>query len=179
MIGTMWAQTVVTAINTDKYYTLECRSGYAHNTNRFIGDNGTVINGQAATATFLKFEAAEGGYYIYSMASERYLNSDGNTVTASADTKTVWKLNAPTHTAGVVTFEVATATDKYLNNNGTKSDGTCTALQPNSHSGGPGAGNACSLWEMCEYDEVLASYDITYNFTYEGQTYLITIHATL
>ncbi len=169
-IGAMWAQTVVTTINPDKFYTLECKSEYAHNTNRFIGDDGTVINGQSATAAFFKFEVAENGYYIYSLASGKYLNSDGNTVTASADTKTVWKLNAPTHTASVVTFEVATATDKYLNNNGTKSDGTCNALQPNSHGGGPGSGNACSLWEICEYDNVLATYDITYNFTYEGTT---------
>ena len=55
-----WAQTVVTVINTEKYYTLECRSGVAHSTNRFIGDDGTVINGQSALAAFLVFEAADG-----------------------------------------------------------------------------------------------------------------------
>ena len=152
------AQTVVTAINTSKYYTIECRSGHAHNTARFIADDGTVINGQSSFASYFVFEGAEGvenGYYIKSEATGKYINSDGSIVTASTDKATVWTLNVggKDNVAGVVAFGLAG--DKYLNNNGTKSDGTCNNLQPNSHSGGPGSGNACSLWELKEYENVI------------------------
>ena len=73
-----WAQTVVTAINTEKVYTLECMSGAAHSTTRFIADNGTVINGRSETPTYFSFEAGEteGTYYIKSVQSSKYLNCD-------------------------------------------------------------------------------------------------------
>ena len=167
-----WAQTVVTAINTEKYYTLECRSGVAHSTNRFIGDDGTVINGNSALAAFLVFEAADGvenGYYIKSVASNRYLNHDGTNISASTEKSTVWTLGVggKEHVDNVVTFTIGN--DKYLNNVGSDcTDGTCASLKANYHSGGPGSGNACSLWEMCEYDEIVATYDVTYSFKYEG-----------
>ena len=67
------AQTVVTAINTSKYYTIECRSGHAHNTARFIADDGTVINGQSSFASYFVFEGAEGvenEYYPVKLKAE-------------------------------------------------------------------------------------------------------------
>lgn len=155
-----WAQTVVTAIKPGKVYTLECRSGYAHNTTRFIGDSGTVIDGQSAQPTYLMFEAGEeeGKYYIKSLVSNKYINSDGNTVVASKTRSTAWILNVggKDKVANQVCFSCGN--DKYLNNNGTKSeDKTCINLQPNYHSGGPAKGNACSLWEMKEYDASVAT----------------------
>ena len=155
-----WAQNVVTAINTEKYYTLECRSGAAHSTNRFIGDDGTVINGQSAKAAYLVFEAAESenGYYIKSVASNKYLNHDGTHISASAEKSTVWTLGVggKDKVANVVTFTIGN--DKYLNNVGSDcTDGTCENLKANYHLGGPASGNACSLWELCEYDNIVVT----------------------
>lgn len=154
-----WAQNVATTITPGNVYTLECRSDAAHKTTRFIGDNGTVIDGRSAQPTYLMFEAGEtdGTYYIKSLVSNKYINSDGNKVVASETPSTAWILNAggKDKVANQVCFSCGN--DKYLNNNGTKSDGTCTNLQPNSHSGGPAEGNACSLWEMKEYDASVAT----------------------
>ena len=90
--GVAWAQTVVTAINTEKYYTLECRSGAAHNTSRFIGDNGTVINGQSPTASYFVFEEAdaENSYYIKSYKTGKYLKyvADGDKCIVSE----IWRM---------------------------------------------------------------------------------------
>ena len=149
----------------DKYYTFSCFSSVAHNTTKFICDNGSVIDGQSETASYFLFEAGEetGTYYIKSAVSGKYINSDGNTVTASKTKSTAWKLGFPSHTPNAVTFGLSG--DKYLNNNGTKSDGTCNHLQPNTHSGGPGAVNACSLWELHEYE---LAYTVTYSFKYDG-----------
>ena len=149
------APVVVTSILADKLYTLECRSVVAHNTERFIGitDDGK-INGQAAEATFIKFEKANdaNGYYIKLVDAGKYLNHNGSNISASAERNTVWTLGVPTHTANVVTFTIGN--DKYLNNNGSDcTDGTCLNLKANSHPGGPGSGNACSLWEMTQYPD--------------------------
>lgn len=165
-----WAQNVVTEINTEKYYTLECRSDVAHSTSRFIGDDG-VINGQSALAAYLVFEAAgsENGYYIKSVASNKYLNHNGTNISASTEKSTVWTLDVggKDNVANAVTFTIGG--DKYLNNNGSDcADGTCKNLKANSHSGGPAAINACSLWTLREYDEIVATYDVTYSFKYEG-----------
>ena len=167
-----WAQTVVTAINTEKYYTLECCSGAAHNTSRFIGDNGTVINGQSPTASYFVFEeaAAENSYYIKSYKTGKYLKyvADGDKIVATDTKETAWiKGDAPSGTTNVVSF--SPATNKYLNNNGTKSDGTCTNLQANTHPGGPASNNACSLWEMCEYDTPYEEVTVKYSFKYNGR----------
>ena len=149
----------------DKVYTFSCFSGSAHSTTKFICDNGNVINGQSAAPSYFLFEAGDeaGTYYIKSAVSGKYINSDGNTVIASTTKSTAWKLGFPSHTPDAVTFGLSG--DKYLNNNGTKSDGSCTNLQPNTHGGGPGAGNACSLWLLREYDPV---YTITYSFKHDG-----------
>ena len=144
---------VVTAINNNKAYTLECRSGYAHSTERFIGVTADgKINGNSSTAAYIQFEPANtaNGYYIKVVAANKYLNHNGSNISASAEKSTVWTLGVPTHTAGVVTFTIGN--DKYLNNNGSDcADNTCTNLKANPHAGGPGATNACSLWEMTEY----------------------------
>ena len=145
-----WAQTVVTAINTEKVYTLECMSGAAHSTTRFIADNGTTINGQSGTSTFFCFEdgETEGTYYIKSVESSKYLNSDGTNIFASTTKSTAWVLG----TVGeAVTFKVPETT-MYLNNNGTAcTDGTVTNLKANNHTNGPSSSNACSTWQLCEY----------------------------
>ena len=144
---------VVTAINNNKVYTLECRSGYAHSAERFIGVTADgKISGQSSTAAYIQFEPAStaNGYYIKVVAANKYLNHNGSNISASAEKTTVWTLGVPTHTAGVVTFTIGN--DKYLNNNGSDcNDNTCANLKANSHAGGPGSGNACSLWEMTEY----------------------------
>ena len=170
--GVAWAQTVVTAINTEKYYTLECRSGAAHNTSRFIGDNGTVINGQSSTASYFVFEAAEAenSYYIKSYKTGKYINHNGTNISASTEKATAWTfgVGGKDKVAGVVTFTIGN--DKYLNNNGSDcTDGTCSSLKANTHQGGPASGNACSLWEMCEYDTPYEEVTVNYSFKYNGR----------
>jgi hypothetical protein len=167
-VGT-WAQNVVTDINPEKVYTLECRSGYAHSSTRFIGDNGTIINGQAAEGTYFSFVQADGGYYIKSVVSGKYLNyeprynndvlQNQSYINAEDEPKSVWKINSNPNNIhnGLVYFTVAN--DQYLNNNGTQTQttGGCTNLQANKHAGGPGASNACSLWQLKEYDASVAT----------------------
>ena len=155
-----WAQDVATTINPERVYTLECRSGNAHSTARFIGDNGTIINGQSAEGTYFSFEEADGGYYIKSVVSGKYLNYEPRVnnnviqnqsyINAEDEPKSVWKINSNPNNIhnGLVYFTVAN--DQYLNNNGSYGSGTKN-LQANKHEGGPGAGNACSLWQMKEY----------------------------
>ena len=145
-----WAQTVVTAINTEKVYTLECMSGAVHSTTRFIADDGTTINGQSGTSTFFCFEdgETEGTYYIKSVVSSKYLNCDAGNLSASTTKSTAWVLGTVGET---VTFKVPETTT-YLNNNGTAcTDGTVTNLKANNHASGPNSGNACSTWQLCEY----------------------------
>ena len=170
--GVAWAQTVVTAIDTEKYYTLECRSGAAHSTSRFIGDNGTVINGQSSTASYFVFEEAEAenSYYIKSYKTGKYINHNGTNISASTEKTTAWTfgVGGKNNVAGVVTFTIGN--DKYLNNNGSDcADGTCSSLKANYHQGGPASGNACSLWEMCEYDTPYEEVTVKYSFKYNGR----------
>ena len=150
LCGVTMAQNVVTEINTENRYTLECRSGYAHSTTRFIGiANNGVINGQSATATYVTFEEGveAGSYYI--KVGTKYINYDGTNLSASETKSTAWVLGTVGQT---VTFKYPSDT-KYLNNNGTAcADGTITNLQANNHQNGPSATNACSTWEMKEYE---------------------------
>ena len=149
------APVVVTAITEGKLYTLECRSGVAHSTTRFIGiTEAGKISGQSATAAFIQFEKANdtNGYYIKVVDAGKYLNHNGNNISANTEKSTVWTLGVggKDNVANVVTFTIGN--DKYLNNNGSDcTDGTCEYLKANTHAGGPGSGNACSLWEMKEY----------------------------
>ena len=140
-------------VEEGKFYTLECRSGAAHSTERFIADNGTVISGQAAEGTTFSFESAgDGGYYMKSTVSNKYLSYTATEGIHTTDGKvTSWVLAAPDHTPGVVTLTVGD--DKYLNNNGSDcTNGSTTSLKANTHAGGPDAGNACSLWELKEVE---------------------------
>ena len=150
LCGVTMAQKVVTEINTENRYTLECRSGYAHSTTRFIGvANNGVINGQSSTSTYVTFEEGNepGSYYI--KVGTKYINCDGTNLSASTEKSTAWILGTVGNT---VTFNYPGST-KYLNNNGTTcTDGTITALQANNHLNGPNASNACSTWEMKEYE---------------------------
>ena len=139
------AQTVVTTINTEKYYTLKCK---ATDHGQYIGiTDAGEINGRSAVPAYVTFEAAEGGYYI--KVGGKYLNNsaNGSALAVEETGTTVWALNAPAHTANVVTF--GCGSDYYLNNNYT---GGAPYLKSNYHGGGPGSGNACSLWEMTEYN---------------------------
>ncbi len=149
--GATMAQTVVTTINTEMYYTLECKSDAAHSTTRFIGvTDAGVINGQSAAAAYITFEAGEdaGSYYI--KVGEKYINCNGTNLSASETKSTAWILGTVGQT---VTFKYPNSTS-YLNNNGTTcADGTITGLKANNHPSGPTATNACSTWEMKEYDE--------------------------
>ncbi len=153
-------------LSTDCYYTFECR---ATDHAGFICDDGAVIQGRSSVGSYFMFEEAdsENGYYIKSVVSNKYINHDGTHISASTERKTVWTFGAPSHTTGVATFTIGG--DKYLNNNGSDcEDGTCASLKANYHNGGPGAGNACSLWKLVEYS-VSASCNVTYSFIYGGR----------
>ena len=129
-------------------YTLKCK---ATDHVGFIGDDGTIVNGRSAQPTSFLFEAAEGvenGFYIKSEVSGKYLYATGDKnsdVVLSDENKTTWVVNAPEHSAGYVSLAAHGKTNLYLNN----VDGT-NYLKLNEHVGGPGSGNACSLWKLSE-----------------------------
>lgn len=139
-------------VDADKYYTFECRSTQAHKDNRYIRDDGSVINGQSAEGSLFSFEPADedNGYYIKSYVSDKYLNHVDGAVYATEEKLTVWTMAVPSHTPTARTFTVGN--NLYLNNNG--KDGNCTNLQSLDHSsntgGAPNSGNACSLWTLTE-----------------------------
>ncbi len=156
-------------VKVGTFYTLECYSGSAHSTSRFIFDDGSVITGQSATGSNFTFEeAGDGGYYIKSAVSNKYISHSAEKgIHTTADKITSWKFNAPAHTPGAVTLTIGD--DKYLNNNGSDcTDGSTTNLKANYHSGGPGAGNACSLWKM---EEVEVFVPAVANGVYEIQNF--------
>ena len=143
-----WAQEVVTHINVNCIYTLKCIGGES---NKFIADDGTVINGQSAEGTYFCFEKADGEnqYYIKSVKTDKYINYNGTQITASSEKSTAWTFGVTTHTSNVVTFATGT---KYLNNNQDGCDATCSKLRVVDHgAGGPGSGNTCSLWKLEDY----------------------------
>lgn len=145
------AYTMTPLVDTTKYYTLECRSEYAHNTTRFIRDNGSIINGRSAEGSLFRFEAAneENGYYIKSYVTDKYLNHTEGAIYASGEKNTIWTMAKPSHTLEARTLTVGD--NLYLNNNGSDcTDGSCTNLQSNLHNTGVGSGNACSLWTLTE-----------------------------
>ena len=148
------------ALNPDRYYTLQCKATDGHG--KFIKDDGESVNGRSNEGSYFMFEpgATAGTYYIKSAVSGKYINANGNAVTVDAERKTAWVLGLPSHTVGVATFEDGT-TDNFLNNNYTAG---APYLKANYHNGGPGAGNACSLWELHEYE---LAYTVTYSFKYD------------
>ena len=145
--------TAIPLVDSEKYYTLECKSSAAHSTERFIGDNGSVIDGRSAEGTRFLFERAddENGYYMKSMISGKYLNHDANNnLYASADKVTVWTIAKFSDDS----FTLTVGNNLYLNNYVTTdcTDGSCTDLCSNSHVTIT-ANNACSLWTLTAYDE--------------------------
>lgn len=141
-------------VDTEKYYTLECRSDVAHKTERFIRVNGSVINGRSSEGSLFQFEAADddNGYYIKSYVTGKYINHADGTVYASVVKATIWTMDKPSHTPEARTLTVGN--NLYLNNNGSDcTDNSCDNLQSldhTQHGGAPGAGNACSLWTLDE-----------------------------
>lgn len=136
-------------VSEGEFYTFECLSSNAHSDKRYICDNGSVIDGQSATPSTFSFETAGGGkFYMKSSISGKYINhSDANGIYASDDKVTAWTISKPDHTPSAVTLTFGD--DKYLNNNGSDcTDSSTTNLKANYHAGGPGAGNACSLWTL-------------------------------
>lgn len=150
--------TMTPLVDTEKYYTLECKSSEDHSTERFIGDNRSVIDGRSAEGTRFLFERAndENGYYMKSMISGKYLNHDeNNNLYASADRVTVWTIAKTLFESLNYPFTLTVGNNLYLNNYLATdcTDGSCVDLRSNLHNEGVGSGNACSLWTLVEYDE--------------------------
>ena len=145
-------------VDSEKYYTLECKSSAAHSTERFIGDNGSIIDGRSAEGTRFLFERAddENGYYMKSMISGKYLNHDANNnLYASADRVTVWTIAKTSFESLNYPFTLTVGNNLYLNNHDITdcADGSCVDLRSNLHENGVGSNNACSLWTLVAYDE--------------------------
>ena len=149
-----WAQKLVTSVQEGKYYTLECNSGEAHSTTRFLGENAYGLNGQSAKPTYLIFEETTGGYYVQSSLTGKYLNqgeviSEGSKYAVAYETTptTVWTIGKLADDATDIYLTIGDS-KLYLNNNSDNAQ----KLQIVKHD--PiGAGNACSLWEMREHED--------------------------
>lgn len=151
MVG--WAQTVVTTPRVStaqvKYtYTLECQSGYQHNTTRFMADNGTTLSGQNATGTRFEFETADGGFYMKSCESGKYVNAASTESGASVslgDTKqTVWTVSVMSGSSNGVVFKPTGSSYGLNNAGGTNNMRIYNAVN---------TGNTCSMWTVKEYEE--------------------------
>ena len=155
-----WAPpTRVTAIDTEKFYTLRCKADKHGNvlTGRYIGDDREVIDGHSEEGTPFRFIAGEeeNTYYIQSIVSDRYINVKDNKISVSAEKITAWTFNVPSGSDydGTVTFGITG--NKYLNNvNDDVKGESCVNLKPSPHDNGPGSTNACSLWYLEEYDDL-------------------------
>ena len=147
-----WAQKLVTSVQEGKYYTLECNSGEAHSTTRFLGENAYGLNGQSAKPTYLAFEATTGGYFVKSSLTGMYLNQgeslggDKYAVAYSKDAATVWTVGKLADDATDIYLTIGDS-KLYLNNNSENAQ----KLQIVKHD--PiGTNRACSLWEMREHE---------------------------
>lgn len=149
-----WAGgTVVTTVKTDALYTLHCQSGADHSTARFLGDDGTTLQGRVSQPTHFRFVAAgDEMYYIQSALSGKYINAAGTTagsaISFDAEPSTKWKVDVcenndvalrPNGTNGV-----------SLNNYSSQSN-TCPYMQVGNRTS---ASNACSTWVLTEYDDI-------------------------
>ena len=153
LLGTVgaWAQKLVTSVAEGKYYTLQCNST-SHTS--FLGENALGLNGQSAKPTYLIFESTEGGYYVKSALTGKYLNqgeaiTEGSkyAVAYSTEKTTVWTVGKLSDDATDVYLTIGD-TKLYLNNNNTGEH----KIQIIKHN--PiGTGNACSLWEMREHED--------------------------
>ena len=151
-MGSAWAQKLVTSVAEGRYYTLECNSSEAHLASRFLGENESGLNGQSAKPSYLIFEATEGGYYVKSALTGKYLNqgesigTDKYAVAYAATPATVWTIGKLADDATDIYLTIGD-TKLYLNNNYAQGQ----KLQIVKH-GSIGTGNACSLWEMREHE---------------------------
>lgn len=146
-----WAQSV----QDGGLYYLGCK---ATDHGKWIIDNAGTLNGRSATASLFEFETAGAvnEFYIKSRKTGKYLYATGLTNQAKVDltdeaNKTVWVVNAPAHSAGYISLCAKGSDDLYLNNNVTNN---VTCLKLNYHKGGPGSGNACSLWKALSTPEL-------------------------
>ena len=149
-----WAQTEkVTTINPEKWYQLKCIASddaHGNGANVWLSDNGTAFAGKSATATFFKFESADGGkYYIKSNVSGKYVGASGTAVVQEETPATAW-------TVGTINEEgyvyISSSENNYLNNAGGTNN-----IQVKNHDGGVKSTNPCSLWYLTEYEPTPSS----------------------
>ena len=168
---------VVTEVKTGNLYTLECQPNDGHST-RFISDTDGVLNGQTAKGTKFCFEeATNGGYYIKSTVSGKYINANaGKTdISFDAEPKSAWTLGQIDKNDEYVYFTIGES--KYLNNHQGGEDNLRLATH------NPIAqNNKCSLWTLHEYadenagegdddDDVLPT-DVSMHFSFSRGTSL-------
>jgi len=149
-----WGQRVVTSVNTEKYYQLKCQAtdaAHENGANVWFADLGTAFAGKSATPTFFKFveAATEGKYYIYSVASGKYVNVNNTALVQGETATTEWTVGT-INDAGYV--YISSSDKNYLNNAGGDNN-----IQIKNHSSGVSTGNPCSLWTLTEYDVTIES----------------------
>lgn len=146
-----WAQTVVQApkvstATTHYYYTFHCESKEAHLTDHCLSEvEGTII-GRATESTRFEFETADGGFYMKSVESGKYVNWTGSAATLTDTPETTWTISPVTDGHGCKSVGlIPSGYTQSLNNN----VNTSPYLQLRAY----GATNYCSLWCMQEYVE--------------------------
>ena len=141
--------TIVTSITGNKVYTLECQPNDGHTT-RFIVDNNGVINGQSNKGSKFCFERAlNGGYYIKSQVSGKYINANDAQTDINFETtpKTAWTLGKINENDNYAYFTIG-ETKKYLNNHNGGADNLRIADHPTISNT-----NKCSLWTLHQYED--------------------------
>lgn len=146
------AQKLVTTAEDGKYYTLECNST---DHSGFLSETPNGFNGQSAKPTYLKFEQADGGFYVKSALTGKYLNQgeiydEANQkykVAYSSESSTVWTIGKLSEDATDIYLTIGD-TKLYLNNNYSGDE----KLHIVNH-GTITTNNACSLWEMREHED--------------------------
>ena len=108
-----------------------------------------MLNGQTAKGTKFCFEAAaNGGYYIKSTVSGKYINANaGKTdISFDAEPKSAWTVGQLSKSDAYVYFTIGE--NKYLNNHQGGEDNLRLATH------NPIAqNNKCSLWTLHQYDD--------------------------
>ena len=153
---------VVTSINGSKLYTMECQPNDGHTT-RFISDNAGTLNGQSSEGSKFSFEkASNGGYYIKSEVSGKYINAnDGQTdISFDSTPKTAWTLGQLNSNDTYVYFTIGD-TKKYLNNHQGGADNLRVASHVNPVIS---TTNKCSLWTLHQYDDPVAKSGLASGF---------------
>ena len=156
VMGSAWAKTV-TVVNTERWYQFCCTSKdavHGNGANVWLADDGTAFAGKSNTPTFFKFiSASEGKYYLYSLASERYVNVVDGKVVPGETASTEWTIGTINEEGYVY---ISNSDKNYLNNAGGTNN-----IQIKNHPAGVQSGNPCSLWYMHEFNAV-AVINVTY-----------------